>query len=580
MKRRFNVTCPTCPVSLSFHASPTTCPPTIPPNLAPPTTTTTAPTSTQTTTVATITSHETLPGHSGGVHRLGLSVRNATSGHPRWHDLVPGDSIAIQPQNSTAVVNYVLNRLRTTRRTHDQRLDIHRNIDVETAHIHDDRFLDRGFDDLNPSTIGANFVLPDAGKEMRDGDGDVKMKDLSFLSRPSINSSRKRLKRRHSKNIDQPLLTGTFPPPANDRVGILQQLSSCIETSSMAATTLRLLLHYLDFASLPSRKTLLRLSFCCFKKKERIGLQNISLNIDLYKEIASTNPNFLDVLNAFPSCKPTPEHLLSCIKPIQKRMYSISSIDQEKTSSNALYFNICARVEKHIFYTVKWNELIAVATLYAKKSTGSLDTETNEDNEERSGFCSAWLTSVPSKLEVVPCARGRFHLPLPSTSSTRPIIMIGTGTGISPFVGFLQQRTKDTTQYRMACVPGAFHDCPTMKPLPLWWMICGSRDATDVSFRKELKAFQSNCDKNRLDMAYSRTRDSEGNSTGRYVQDVVLENATQIASILNEQNGIVYVCGSSQMASGVKQMIQHAIGGNDRLNHLINRRQYIEESWG
>ena len=119
-----------------------------------------------------------------------------------------------------------------------------------------------------------------------------------------------------------------------------------------------------------------------------------------------------------------------------------------------------------------------------------------------------------------------------------------------------------------------------MKPLPLWWLICGSRDAKDVSFRKELKAFQSNCDKNRLDMAYSRTRDTEGNSTGRYVQDVISENATQIASILNEQNGIVYVCGSSQMASGVKQMIQHAIGGHDRLNHFINRRQYIEESWG
>merc|ERR1712028_61131 len=164
----------------------------------------------------------------GGVHRLGLSIRNQSN-------LLSGDSIAILPRNTSTTVNYVLNRLRTTKHSHDQELLIQRNIDVENAHINDDRFLDRGL--IHPNETEGDAV-----------------KIFNFLS-PSnkYSSSRKRLKRRHPSSS-----TSTSNAVLNDRVNILQELAISLMPTPL---TLRTLLYYLDFSSIPSRKTLLRLSF-------------------------------------------------------------------------------------------------------------------------------------------------------------------------------------------------------------------------------------------------------------------------------------------------------------------------------
>merc|ERR1711865_88254 len=214
------------------------------------------------------------------------------------------------------------------------------------------------------------------------------------------------------------------------------------------------------------------------------------------------------------------------------------------------------------------------------------------EKEVRHGFCSNWLAALPlhHTIEITKCARSHFHLPISSSSSSSslslsssPILMIGTGTGLSPFIGFINERKKETLRNTLTCVPGAFTDCPISKKLPLWWMIGGCRNELDVSFDKELKKFvtsKNGDESTRLNMAYSRTVDSNGDATGKYVQDVVLEHAIELKAILNEQNGIVYVCGSHAMAMDVKNSLTKIVGGLDRLNFLINNQQYLEESWG
>lgn len=55
------------------------------------------------------------------------------------------------------------------------------------------------------------------------------------------------------------------------------------------------------------------------------------------------------------------------------------------------------------------------------------------------GVCSSYLQDVPVGEEVYSFIRGapNFHLP---TDSTKPIVLVGPGTGIAPFRSFWQQR--------------------------------------------------------------------------------------------------------------------------------------------
>ena len=80
-------------------------------------------------------------------------------------------------------------------------------------------------------------------------------------------------------------------------------------------------------------------------------------------------------------------------------MYSISSMGNEQTSSDAVHFDICYRVEKHVFHTLKWNALVALATSFTKEPSFSKEEDT-EQHEKRGGFCSEWLTSLPSNATI------------------------------------------------------------------------------------------------------------------------------------------------------------------------------------
>merc|ERR1711871_1771148 len=101
----------------------------------------------------------------------------------------------------------------------------------------------------------------------------------------------------------------------------------------------------------------------------------------------------------------------------------------------------------------------------------------------RPGLCSEWLTGLPlhTTLSLAAPIRTLFHSP--HRSSSVPIILIGAGTGVSPFVGFLQQRRAAILSRRSVslvvgngpptCVPGAMDCPPSAPPQAPWWLIAG-----------------------------------------------------------------------------------------------------------
>lgn len=149
-------------------------------------------------------------------------------------------------------------------------------------------------------------------------------------------------------------------------------------------------------------------------------------------------------------------------------------------------------------------------------------------NRDRGGVCSTLFadrTALSDRLPIYIQPNKKFKLP---ANPDAPMIMIGPGTGIAPFRGFLHERRALGHKGRN-------------------WLFFGERSAaTDYLYRDELESMQTDGHLTRLDTAFSRDSDRKV-----YVQDRMMEQAPQFWSWLQD-GASVYVCGdASRMAKDV-----------------------------
>ena len=144
-----------------------------------------------------------------------------------------------------------------------------------------------------------------------------------------------------------------------------------------------------------------------------------------------------------------------------------------------------------------------------------------------------------------------------------PMIMVGPGTGIAPFLAFLQERDQ-----RSAVGPN--------------WLFFGDQhEATDFLYRTQLEDYVQRGVLNRLDTAFSRDGDAKV-----YVQDRMCEQAAALWEWL-EQGAHFYVCGdASRMAKDVHETLLKIIaeqGGFDSagaekyLADLVSTNRYVRD---
>jgi sulfite reductase (NADPH) flavoprotein alpha-component len=121
------------------------------------------------------------------------------------------------------------------------------------------------------------------------------------------------------------------------------------------------------------------------------------------------------------------------------------------------------------------------------------------------------------------------------------MIMVGPGTGISPFIGFLDER-------RAAAASG-----------PNWLFFGAPNRATDHYYADELAEFKANGTLTRLDLAFSRDQRAK-----IYVQDRIREHGATLWAWLQD-GARFYVCGDARrMAKDVDQALREvvAVHGN------------------
>ncbi|MFD8322043.1 molybdopterin-dependent oxidoreductase [Kitasatospora purpeofusca] len=145
----------------------------------------------------------------------------------------------------------------------------------------------------------------------------------------------------------------------------------------------------------------------------------------------------------------------------------------------------------------------------------------------RKGVCSTYLADRASDGPVPVFVRPTAHF-RPPTDPATPMIMIGPGTGVAPFIGFLEDRR------------ALGHTGPN-------WLFFGEqRQSTDFYYREELADFRATGHLDRLDLAFSRDQRNKV-----YVQDRMREHGLGLWDWL--QNGAhLYVCGdAARMARDV-----------------------------
>lgn len=211
----------------------------------------------------------------------------------------------------------------------------------------------------------------------------------------------------------------------------------------------------------------------------------------------------LDVLALDDKLALDPAELLELLRPLQHRVYSISSSPLAHEGTVHL----------------------TVASVRYRSA-----------ERDRGGVCSTFLADRVCEGEsagVFLSANKSFRLP---ADDDAPVIMVGPGTGIAPFRAFLHERRARSASGRN-------------------WLFFGDQHrAEDFIYEDELDGLSRDGVLSRLDLAFSRDQTEK-----IYVQHRMRENGKELYGWL-EEGGYFYVCGdATRMAKDVDSALHDII---------------------
>ncbi|KAK4713342.1 hypothetical protein R3W88_019249 [Solanum pinnatisectum] len=168
------------------------------------------------------------------------------------------------------------------------------------------------------------------------------------------------------------------------------------------------------------------------------------------------------------------------------------------------------------------------------------DPETGKEDPSKNGVCSNFLCNLlPGDKVKITGPSGKMML-LPEDNLNATHIMIGTGTGLAPFRGYLRRMF-------MESVPIKFNG--------LAWLFLGVANTDSLLYDDEFTKYLSDYPGNfRYDRALSR--EQKNNKGGKmYVQDKIEEYSDEIFKLLDE-GAHIYFCGLKGMMPGIQDTLK------------------------
>lgn len=300
--------------------------------------------------------------------------------------------------------------------------------------------------------------------------------------------------------------------------------------------------YYLNLTGVASKKALKIYAHYARDPVEQQQLAQLAANTDQGKElyrqqIRDECATPLDVLLQYKSVQIPLNHFAETISRLQPRYYSIASsyaYDPTKVS-------------------------VCVAVVRYNASNGKLV----------EGLASSYLERLRTGDKCYLYVRkSNFHLP---NDTTRPVIMIGPGTGLAPFAGFLQQRRSQKEKNKTLGKSMLFFGCRHREH--------------DYIYNEELTRSHKDSIIDNLELAFSRDQNSKV-----YVQHKIAERKNEIWSLLQDpKKCIIYICGDAKrMAKDVENTLCKIIaekGGMSPdqvqtfVDELAAQGRYLKDVW-
>ncbi|PSN52178.1 Methionine synthase reductase [Blattella germanica] len=215
----------------------------------------------------------------------------------------------------------------------------------------------------------------------------------------------------------------------------------------------------------------------------------------------------------FPSCCPPVERLLEHLSRLQnnKELHIVYSLLEDPSKrGTGLNFGVCTG----------WLDSLT-------KSIQTIKFPHDPLLEDMSKL-SLKTDSIDLKIPIYLRKSSGFTLP---KDPTIPIILIGPGTGVAPYIGFLQHRSLEKHKFKEF----VFGET---------WLFFGCRyKERDYLYRSELEKFVHDGTLSRLFLSCSR---EEGNNFPRYVQDNIRLHGKEFLKQVFEKNATIYVCGDAK----------------------------------
>ena len=266
------------------------------------------------------------------------------------------------------------------------------------------------------------------------------------------------------------------------------------------------------------------------------------------------------------------DSITQLIKTWDHQEYNIVDILRKYESINLSFvefYDICPKITPR-FYTVASSsnlmpnklELVISLVSFKKENKLRLGLTSNYYSKLEEKFTFKSMNQDFTKTRLIVRESG-FKLPFNSSS---PVVMICTGTGIAPYISFLQELQSLNSKRDTLLLFGSKNvDC-------------------DFIYKSELSEFLTSGYLKSLYSVFSRDltyyKDNVmQNKQCRYVQDVIEEEKDLISKLIIKQNGYVFICGGVSMGQDVTKKLE-TLFGISFLRQLEHEKRLFKELWG
>ncbi|KAJ8723173.1 hypothetical protein PYW08_003085 [Mythimna loreyi] len=348
----------------------------------------------------------------------------------------------------------------------------------------------------------------------------------------------------YTLTFDNSIKGSKIPPHVPVKSTIRHVLTQCVDLRSLLKKAFLLALSKYT----KNNKERKLLEYLCSKE----GTAAYSTHI-LEKSIC-----ILDIFTNLKSCKPPIEVLLAHLPRLLPRPYSIVNSGLKDDKVIKICFSVMKTNNNRKGLTTGWLESLIL----------------NEDLSLENGIKNLTISSDKHIVkETIPIfLRKNVNMFCLPTNLETPLILIGPGTGVSPFIGFLEER--ETLK----------ESNPDIK-LGVVWLFFGCRNPElDFIYEEELNGFLSRGTLNKLFTAFSRV---EGHET-KYIQDAITQNGEEVTHLIND-GATVFICGDLKtMAAEIKEILvkcfmdHHNMTVEDAQNKIFEMqkdKRYVVDAW-